>query len=252
MEVTLFVPQGQNLEDFLLGAEARFGTMTICSDDLEQNVEFGVSSAVLRLILAGCKIAPGERLGDTAATTVRTKVHQQKVSNRKIARGVKVSGQASGTLSETADAKVGASLGGAFEKSIGVEEKEVRTTDFEVSRSPIMPQSGDRWVFQAINEPVLMARRSGDDHLCKIEVQAEQITITAQLYFYPKHIVLLEGELTGSIPLYSKLKASKTKAAIAKTLLRRQMAEKQDAYNSLNGGVLGYTFRLSGAVDEPK
>ena len=179
---------------------------------------------------------------------LRTHVHQEKISRRSSATNIRVAGGAAAST-DAVTTKAAASAAGKFEKSTGIEEKEVRTTDFEIARAPIVPQSGDRWIFQTVNEPMLVARRAGDDNLCKIEIDAEQIAVTAQFYFYPKHIVLLDGELSGGIPLLSKLKASKAKAAIAKTLVRRQLSENLDAYNNLGGAVLACTFRLVGVAD---
>ena len=64
MELTFYVPQGGTPQNFQLGVETRFGSMTIYMDDYEKHIEFGLSKAQLRLELHGCEIAQANRLGD--------------------------------------------------------------------------------------------------------------------------------------------------------------------------------------------
>src|SRR5258706_13905194 len=73
LEVVLFAPQGANEHDFLLGADVRFGTMTMTSDDWTKSVEIGLSRAILGLDMVGCEIDPSaHRFGDKPPTSVKT------------------------------------------------------------------------------------------------------------------------------------------------------------------------------------
>jgi len=109
-------------------------------------------------------------------------------------------------------------------------------------------EAGDRWIFHALEDGVLRARRSGDEHICKIEVTSDSITITAHFYFYPKHIVLFDGELKSGISLFQKIRESKTKGAVAKALLARQLKERE-AFNLAAGGIIGCVHRLQSVVN---
>jgi hypothetical protein len=81
LEVVLFAPQGANEEDFLLGADVRFGTMRVASDDWVKSVEIGLSKATLGLKLTGCEIDPAApRFGDKKPASAKTHVQRTQVA----------------------------------------------------------------------------------------------------------------------------------------------------------------------------
>jgi hypothetical protein len=81
LEVVLFAPQGSLEQDFLLGADVRFGTMVLSSEDWSKSVEIGRSRATLGLEVAGCEIDPSaQRFGDKKPSSAKTHVQRTQVA----------------------------------------------------------------------------------------------------------------------------------------------------------------------------
>lgn len=116
LEVVLFAPQGANEHEFHLGADVRFGTMVIASDDWSKSVEIGLSRATLGLDLSGCEIDPSaHRFGDRPPVSVKTHKENRETASTSIRSDAGVSlgfaaNNAAGKLALKGDVK--AQVGG--------------------------------------------------------------------------------------------------------------------------------------------
>lgn len=171
MEVTLFVPQGENITDFLVGAETRFGTLSIYLDDYEQYVEFGLSKATLRLNLAGCTIVPGTRFGDPNIQPITTNIKRSNVRGRQLRndRNIGIASQLSLSQNPSGSAKFDAGIKQSRENLL--EQHETVEENLALTSGPVVALSGNRWEFSALDRGVLKAKYSGDETLCKIRVR---------------------------------------------------------------------------------
>lgn len=240
LEIILFAPQGLSVEDFLLGAEARFGTMTIYLDDYEQHIEFGLSKVTLRLNLSGCHVESGERLGDRSPpekvkTNVRKKEHAESKSQS----------QAAARFSSKLSASQGtASLTGSLGRGLTKHKVAIQTdeTKFSVIDYPILALSGNRWIFSALDQQVLLSKMAGDEPLCKIVLTSDVSKIVAELSFFPKHVTIFDGEAKGT-RISEWFSRSPSRAAVAKTLLAKQLRKLNTKTSSLQaddgGGIIG-------------
>lgn len=241
-ELNLFIPQGANSEDFQLGAETRFGTMTVALEDQARHIEFGLSKAVLRLTLSGCRIGPGPRLFDKLpireiATDVKRQKQSASTASGKSNLGASL--QVSSSAKSAGEAKFGidASAGVGSEKS--EQTKQVHEESYVLTKQPILSVAGNRWEFSALGDQILVSKYTGDEPLCKVLVASKSFKIVAELYFFSKDIVLLDGEANGKrlLDIFSK---SPNKAAISKILLAKNLRK-------LNDGSMG-SSQLSGAI----
>ena len=197
MEVTLFVPQGENITDFLVGAETRFGTMSIYLDDYEQYVEFGLSKATLRLSLAGCTIIPGTRFGDPDHQPITTSIKRSNVRGRRNENkgALGFAGQLALSQNPSVAGKAETDLKHSRENV--VEEREIVEENFALTSGPVVALSGNRWEFSALDRKILKAKYSGDETLCKIRITGRKVAVTGDFYFYAKDIVIFDGEKSG-------------------------------------------------------
>jgi hypothetical protein len=220
LEIILFAPQGLSTEDFLLGAEARFGTMTIYLDDYEQHIEFGLSKATLRLNLSGCRVDSGGRLGEgrlteKIKTNIKKKKHMESESQ----------GQAEANLGANLSGRqTAASLVGTLSHRLAKHRVSSQTdeTSFSIVDYPILALSGNRWLFSALGREVLLSKMAGDEPLCKVVLSSEVSKIVAELSFFPKHITIFDGETKGT-RISEWFARSPSRAAVAKTLLAKQL-----------------------------
>ncbi|MGY4317563.1 hypothetical protein [Bradyrhizobium sp. JR3.5] len=214
LEVVLFAPQGANEHDFLLGADVRFGTMMISSDDWSKSVEIGLSRATLGLGLRGCEIDPQvHRLGDKTPTGSKTRRENvqtvQTIKQTGSGFGGRLSASSSGSLSGKADAHV--SGGATRDSKIQSTSKQA----VEIHEQPVVAMSGNKWRFSAVGEDFMQSRYSGSEALCKLKVTAPSIAVEAQLSFHPKDLAIIDVETT-SQSLLDNWKRSPNKTAIAK------------------------------------
>jgi hypothetical protein len=222
LEVVLFAPQGANEHDFLLGADVRFGTMTIASDDWTKSVEIGLSRAMLGLDTVGCEIDPSaHRFGDKPPRSVKThRENTETASTAKQSKGsvsLGISGSSS-TGKVAAKGGVGANAGFAKNKNFSSTAKQV----VEALEDPVVALSRNRWRFSSVGEDFLQSRYAGGEPLCKIKITSASVKIEGKLSFYPKDLTIIDTECT-STSLLDSWRKSPTKAAIAKVLVAKHL-----------------------------
>jgi hypothetical protein len=222
LEVVLFAPQGANEHDFLLGADIRFGTMTIASDDWTKSVEIGLSRAILGLDMVGCEIDPSaHRFGDKPPTSVKThRENTETASTAKQSEGsvsLGISGSSS-TGKVAAKGGVGANAGFAKNKKVSTTAKQV----VEAHEDPVVALSGNRWRFSSVGEDFMQSRYAGGEALCTIKITSASVKIEGKLCFYPKDLTIIDVECT-SPSLLDSWRKSPTKTAIAKVLIAKHL-----------------------------
>ena len=222
LEVVLFAPQGANEHDFLLGADVRFGTMTVVSDDWTKSVEIGLSRAILGLDMVGCEIDPSaQRFGDKPPTSVKTHTENTETASTATQSKGSVSLGISGSSSMgkvAAKGGVGANADFAKNKKVSSTAKQV----VESHEEPVVALSGNRWRFSSVGEDFLQSRYAGGEPLCKIKITSASVTIEGKLSFYPKDLTIIDVECT-SPSLLESWRKSPTKAAIAKILVAKHL-----------------------------
>jgi hypothetical protein len=222
LEVELFAPQGANERDFILGAEVRFGSMTLSSSDWGRSIEFGLSSAILKLNLVACNITPGTpRLGDQQPTSAVISLNTEKTKKTavsgKVGSSIKISAAASGA-SASAKLSAGAETSGVFNTS-STQKQAIKLRD-----DPIVSLSGNRWRFTAIHSDYMQSRYLGDETLCKIQLNSASAQIEGQLTFFPKDLFLIDIEEEGR-QFLDLFRRSPTRSAIAKVLLAKHLRQ---------------------------
>jgi hypothetical protein len=222
LEVVLFAPQGANEQDFLLGADVRFGTMVVASEDWSKSVEIGLARATLGLELRGCEIDPSApRFGDRKPAVAKTHVQRTQVAGS--------ASHAGGKVSLGAKLKGGTVSLGENEASVGVAasmDRKVSSTETQVAdtrEEPVVAMSNNRWRFSAVAEAYMQSRYSGDETLCKVHVTEPNIKVEGRLAFQPKDIVMIEVDAHPTF--LDRFKKSPNQAAIATILLAKHLKE---------------------------
>jgi hypothetical protein len=244
LEVDLFAPQGANESDFVIGADVRFGSMTLTANEWARSVEFGLSSAVLRLTLQGCKMAPGSaRFGDQRPTTLVTAVKTEKTKRTRTSAAIR--GGLKGSISShkgnaAAEAQAKVEKGGSLEITDSAHKK------MELRDDPVVALSDNRWKFTAVHCDYMQSRYLGDETLCKLQITSKQARVEGHLLFLPKDLFLIDGD-DGGWPFLDVLRRSPNKTAIAKILLAkhlRQMNPLPDGGGPIIGSVSTLTAEL--------
>ncbi|MFB6458631.1 hypothetical protein [Bradyrhizobium tunisiense] len=222
LEVALFAPQGANEHDFHLGADVRFGTMIVSSEDWSKSVEIGLARATLSLDLTGCEIDPSaHRFGDKKPASTKTHIQRTTAATKtlraggSVSLGAQVKGGAIGLGKNEATVSAGASK----DSKVSATETQVADTREE----PVVAISGNRWRFSAVAEAYMQSRYSGDEALCKLRVNAPSIRVEGRLSFQPKDIVMIDVEAQPAF--LDRFKKSPNQAAIAKVLLAKHLKE---------------------------
>jgi len=244
LEVVLFAPQGSNERDFLLGADVRFGTMVVASEDWTKSVEIGLSKATLGLDLIGCEIdASVHRFGDKKPASTKTQVQRTQIAS--------ASSQVGGHASLGASAK-SAAMGAATadvraESGLAKSRKTSSTATqmIETHEDPVIALSGNRWRFSSVSDTFMESRYSGSEALCKLKVTAPSIKVEGKLSFQPKNIVIVDVECT-STSLLDSLRKSPNKLAIAKVLLSKHLKEINPLLEKTSGSIVGWISNLKG------
>jgi hypothetical protein len=222
LEVVLFSPQGANEQDFLVGADVRFGTMLVSSDDWSKSVEIGLARATLNLDLSGCEIDPAApRLGDQRPVSVKTHLQRTHTTNKSAQIGVKGSGRAKVSDASLSTGEASLSLAGGAAQDTKHSSTETQVTDRR--EEPVISMSGNRWRFSAVAQAYMQSRYSGDETLCKMRVKGAAVRVEGRLSFQPKDIYLVDVESPS--PLLELFKRSPNQAAIAKILLAKHLKE---------------------------
>jgi hypothetical protein len=247
LEVSLFAPQGAHEQDFLLGADVRFGTMLLSSEDWSKSVEIGLSRATLILDLAGCQIDPSaSRFGDKKPASAKTHVQHTQVTTASAHVGAKASIRASAKATKTPDAEATIKVGGGASRDAKVSSTETQILD--TREEPVVAMSNNRWRFSAVAEAFMRSRYSGDEALCKVRVTARKIKVEGRLAFQPKDIVLID--LEASPAFLDRFKKSPNQAAIAKVLLSKHLKEINEIADKKTGSasIVGWISTLRGAL----
>jgi hypothetical protein len=222
LEVVLFVPQGANEQDFELGADVRFGTMLVSSEDWSKSVEIGLARATLSLDLSGCEIDPAaHRLGDQKPIRAKTHVQRTHTTNKTGKIGAKgaVGVTARGDAISAGKASLSVDAGAAHDTKVSSTETQVTDRHEE----PVTSISGNRWRFSAVAQAYMQSRYSGDESLCKVRVKGTSVKVEGRLNFQPKDIYLVDVDSSSS--LLERFKRSPNQAAIAKILLSKHLKE---------------------------
>lgn len=237
LEFMLFVPQGPTTTDFLLGAEVRFGPMTVYLDDYQQYVEFGLSKAILKLRPIDCQILPGTRHADKSPSVpIRTDV---KISLRAASQsGVGITGKLAGEAGGFVVPAIAAQADLGVSKKKQTSTSQIEDTTFTKEYHPIVSLSGNRWQFSALSQRILFSKMLGDEHLCKIAFLSDDAEIGADLSFFPKDIVIFDGEAKG-IRISELLGRSPNRAAVAKALLAKQLKDLNRKMSEARGATAG-------------
>ncbi|RED38031.1 hypothetical protein BJ123_105110 [Rhodopseudomonas thermotolerans] len=251
LEVVLFAPQGAHEYDFHLGADVRFGTMVLSSEDWSQSVEIGLSRATLGLATKGCEIDPSSsRFGDKKPHAVRTQLQRtlERMSElhagAQSAFGAKAS---TNNMSASADTTIG--IDGKIDRNTKMASTETLTSDSQ--QEPVLAMPGNRWQFSATSDNYMQSRYCGDESLCKMTVTAPTITITGTLAFQPKDIVIVDLEAPQTI--FDRLKRSPNKIAIARLLLARHLREiNQIPEKTASSSIIGWISTLTGRLSSDK
>lgn len=221
-EVILFAPQGANEHDFFLGADVRFGTMVVSSEDWSKSVEIGLARATLRLDLNGCEADPSaHRFGDKKPSAAKTHVQRTQTDSTtshvggKVSMGVRLKGSTFSLGKNEANMGVGAS------KDAKAASTETQVAD--TREEPVVAIANNRWLFSAVAEAYMQSRYSGDEALCKMRVTAPNVSVEGRLTFQPKDIVLIDVEAHPTF--LDRFKKSPNQAAIAKVLLAKYLKE---------------------------
>jgi len=244
LEVVLFAPQGASEQDFLLGADVRFGTMIVTSDDWSKSVEIGLARATLGLDLNGCDIDPSShRYGDRKPSAAKAHVQRSRVDSAaarfggKLSLGARVKG---GSLS-LGENEV--TLGGGASKETKVSSKEIQVADRR--DEPVVAMSANRWRFSAVAEEYMQSRYSGDEALCKLRVTAPKIKVEGRMSFPPKDIVVIDVEAAPAF--LDRFKKSPNQMAIAKVLLAKHLKEvNQVSEKAGQASITGWISTLQG------
>jgi hypothetical protein len=230
LEVVLFAPQGAHEQDFLLGADVRFGTMLVSSEDWSKSVEIGLSRAMLSLDVAGCEIDPASRrFGDTKPASAKTHVQRTQVASTSSHVGANASIGARATSNKVADAEVAIKAGSGAAKDTKRSSTEIQVSD--TREEPVVAMSGNRWRFSAVAEAHMQSRYSGDEALCKMHITAPKVRVQGRLTFQPKDIIMID--LVAAPVFLDRFKKSPNQAAIAKVLLSKHLK----AVNQLDDGI---------------
>jgi hypothetical protein len=241
LEVVLFAPQGANESDFMLGADVRFGTMTVASEDWAKMVEIGLSTAILSLDLSGCEVDPaGHRFGDKPPVSAKTHLQRTQVATKSTDLGGKASTEAS-TKSVQGEIKLSAGL----TKGSKVSSTETQVVD--TRQEPVVAISNNRWKFSSVAEGFMQSRYSGHEALCKIEVKAPNVRVDGRLTFQPKDIVIVDVECA-STALLERFRKSPNKAAIAKVLLAKHLREINPLPERAGAAITGCISTLKGDI----
>jgi hypothetical protein len=244
LEVALFAPQGAHEQDFLLGADVRFGTMVVSSEDWSKSVEIGLSRATLILGLAGCQIDPSaRRFGDKKPASAKTHVQRTQVATTKSHVGAKASVGASAKITKATYAEAAINVGGGATRDAKVSSTETQVVD--TREEPVVAMSNNRWRFSAVAEAYMRSRYSGDEALCKVRVTSPKIKVEGRLTFQPKDIVVID--LEASPTLLDRFKKSPNQAAIAKVLLSKHLKEINEiADKAGSASIVGWISTLRG------
>jgi hypothetical protein len=247
VEVALFAPQGANEQDFLLGADVRFGTMLVSSADWSKSVEIGLSRAILSLDLSGCEIdVSAHRYGDKKPASAKTRLQHTQHTSTTSRVGAKLSIGATAKATHVA-ARAAASVRAGAAKDAKVSSTETQTT--EMRDEPVVALSNSRWRFSAVAEAYMQSRYSGDETLCKMRVTAPKIRVEARLTFQPKDIAIIELEAAPA--LLDRFKKSPNQAAIAKVLISKHLKEiNQTAYRAWSSSIVGWVSTLEGDLKD--
>jgi hypothetical protein len=222
LEVDLFAPQGATNKDFVIGAEVRFGSMTFCSSDFGRSIELGLSSAILKLNLTGCNIAPGtSRFGDQLPISAVTSLKTEKTRKNAISGKI---GSSIGLAASTARQSVSAKLDAKAESSASVNTSSTQTGAIKLRDDPVVSLSGNRWRFTAVHCDYMQSRYLGDETLCTILLEEETAQVEGQLTFYPKDLFLIDIEDEGR-QLLNLFGRSPNKSAIARALLAKYLRQ---------------------------
>jgi hypothetical protein len=243
LEVALFAPQGAHEQDFLLGADVRFGTMVVSSEDWSKSVEIGLSRATLILGLTGCQIDPSSRrFGDKKPPSAKTHVQRTQVATTKTNLGAKASIRASAKVTK-ADAEAAIAVGGGATRDAKVSSTETQVVD--TREEPVVAVSNNRWRFSAVAEAYMRSRYSGDEALCKVRVTGSKIKVEGRLTFQPKDIVMIA--LEASPAFLDRFKKSPNHAAIAKVLLSKHLKEINEIPDKAgSASIVGWISTLRG------
>ncbi|KZD22932.1 hypothetical protein [Tardiphaga robiniae] len=245
LEVVLFAPQGANEHDFVLGADVRFGTMLLSSDDWSKSVEVGLARATLSLDFSGCEIDPAaHRLGDQKPSSVKTHVQLTQVKNKEAHVGAKTSFGATnrgGMVKPTGALSLGA--GAALDNKVTTKETQVS----DISELPVVSMSGNRWRFSAVAQAYMHSRYSGDEALCRIKIKTSPVSVEGRLSFQPKDICIVDVETPPAF--LDRLRSSPNKTAIAKLLLLKHLREINPLTEKADAGVvIGCVSTLRGEI----
>lgn len=244
LEMALFAPQGAHEHDFLLGADVRFGTMLLSSEDWSKSVEIGLSRATLSLDLSGCEIDPSaQRFGDRKPTSAKTHVQLTQVATTKSHAGAKASIGASAKATKAAAAEAAIKMGGGVTRDAKVSSTETQVADKR--EEPVVAMSNNRWRFSAVAEAYMRSRYAGDEALCKVRVTAHEVKVEGRLTFQAKDIVMIDFD--ASPDFFDRFKKSPNQAAIAKVLLSKHLKEINEiADKAGSASIVGWISRLQG------
>jgi hypothetical protein len=246
LEAVLFAPQGSSEHDFLLGADVRFGSMLVASEDWSKSVEIGLAKATLSIDLAGCEIDPSvHRYGDKKQVSAKTHVQRTQVATANAQIDTKASLGASARSSG-----VGAAIGEARIAAGHSKGKKLSSTETQVVDSheePVVALSGNRWRFSAVSDSFMQSRYAGHEALCKIQVTGATVRVDGRLSFQPKDIVIVDIECI-STSLLDSFKKSPNKTAIAKVLLSKHLKEINPISERASGAIIGWVSSLKGDV----
>ena len=219
LEIVLFAPQGANEQDFVLGADVRFGSMLVSSEDWSRSVEIGLAKATLSLEFKGCDIDPtAQRLGDQKPFSAKTHVEHRQTSTKTLQMSAE--GQV-GATSVRSLVKAAGALSVAGKRASAVSHNETHTLD--TRDDPVVSLSGNRWRFSSVAQTHMQSRYAGDEALCKVRVKTSPIDVEGRLSFQPKDIRIIDVEAPTA--LLDRFKMSPTKVAIAKILLMKHLQE---------------------------
>lgn len=246
LEVALFAPQGANEHDFHLGADVRFGTMVVSSEDWSKSVEIGLARATLGLDLTDCEIDPSaHRFGDRKPAVARTHIHRMQAATGvfRVGGNVSLGAQLKGGTVSLGKNEVTVSAGASKESKVSATETQVADTRDE----PVVAMSGNRWRFSAVAQAYMQSRYSGEEALCKLRVNAPNIRVEGRLSFQPKDIVMIEVEAQPAF--LDRFKKSPNQTAIAKVLLAKHLKEVNVlADPGTSPSIVGWCSTLQGDV----
>lgn len=247
LELSFYIPQGASDTDFQLGAEVRFGTMVVSSNDWHSSIEFGLTKAHLRLHLEGCKIQPKSRLSDHQQPGIKTNVRARSSETSKssaIARG-----SASLALrTAPSPASAAARIEGGGAKSKASEATSSINQSYSKVTEPVTALPGQRWQFSAIGHHFLQSKYAGDEALCAVQCLDDDVRIAGALSFYPKDIFIVDTQ-DEARSVFDRFKKSPNRTAIAQVLLSKHLKQMNELPSRNTGEINGAIAAVKSNLD---